>query len=178
MQPGRGDGIRRRVRRLFAFFVTEVARLRTLGNAPAARDHRHQETVQQLLRDVLREGRRARVVLDPPRTTGGRVMHRAPSPGAPRIPRAERGVSTWARQRGPRQARVALAEADEHSSWLEGRTPFGTKKKIVDRPRERERDIEIGRSELVASYRPASTGSHRKFFPGPRFRVNVRIVLN
>lgn len=56
MQPGRGDDIRGRVRRLFAFFGTEIARLHTLGNAPAARDHRHQEIVQQLLRDVLREG--------------------------------------------------------------------------------------------------------------------------
>lgn len=56
MQPRRGDDIRGRVRRLFAFFVTEIARLRTLGNAPAARDHRHQEIVQQLLRDVLRKG--------------------------------------------------------------------------------------------------------------------------
>lgn len=56
MQPRRGDDIRGRVRRLYAFFVTEIARLRTLGNAPAARDHRNQEIVQQLLRDVLREG--------------------------------------------------------------------------------------------------------------------------
>lgn len=56
MQPRCGDDIRGRVRRLFAFFVTEISRLRTLGNASAARDYRHQEIVQQLLRHVLREG--------------------------------------------------------------------------------------------------------------------------
>jgi len=74
LQPRRGDGIRGRVRRLFAVFVIEVARLRTLGNTPAARDNWHQETVQQFLRDVLRKGGSTRIL--GPETTGGRVMHR------------------------------------------------------------------------------------------------------
>lgn len=65
MQPRRGDDIRGRVRRLFAFFVTQVARLRTLGNAPAARDNRNQEIVQQLFRNVLREGETLARVLGP-----------------------------------------------------------------------------------------------------------------